>query len=242
MVHHDQAEAANTFQFVFTASRGGDRADGLQLAEVELFGENGQVLRVQNASSPGGKWRRNQDPGRAIDGDIRTKWLDSSFASTGRSTLVLRLATPMRVVGYMLYTADEPKRRDPTGWWFGSLRGHRFHLLTTMHAAKPPSMRGVRYQSTPFDATSSSAGPHKHELNETTHVGYQQLLPSWSDSSTAVVIAGQTRVLLDPRVSRSIGAAIAPLDAEVFIAVSGAAGQSAREEWRRHLSSGVFDV
>ena len=82
-------------KFVFTAVQATQRY--LQLQEVELRDAAGGLLPVQSAENPGGVSPNAQTPSRAIDGDTSSKaskWLDSSMADSGISTLILHLARP----------------------------------------------------------------------------------------------------------------------------------------------------
>ena len=105
-------------KFVFTAVQATQRY--LQLQEVELRDAAGGLLPVQSAENPGGVSPNAQTPSRAIDGDTSSKaskWLDSSMADSGSSTLILHLARPQLVARYDLWTAnDNPRKRDPTSW------------------------------------------------------------------------------------------------------------------------------
>ena len=89
-------------------------ANSVQIAELELL-NGGQPLDLSEATatatnndSPSG-----EEPDKAIDGDITTKWL--SFNKTG-STLQVDLGEPRAFDTYRWATANDHPERDPIGW------------------------------------------------------------------------------------------------------------------------------
>ena len=125
---HGALPSAARYRFTFTDIRG-PSADGIALAEVQLFGE-GPVFsphygaeplafkRYTPASNPGGGYPSGQGPSNVADGDTSTKWLDLNMITNGNSLLELELAYPQAVGNYNLISASDAQKRDPISWTF----------------------------------------------------------------------------------------------------------------------------
>ena len=155
-------------KFVFTAVQATQRY--LQLQEVELRDAAGGLLPVQSAENPGGVSPNAQTPSRAIDGDTSSKaskWLDSSMADSGSSTLILHLARPQLVARYDLWTAnDNPRKRDPTSWqvFLQATPDGPWTLADNRTGLQPPLERHAPYggfalQATPLPLRSLTPSP-----------------------------------------------------------------------------------
>ena len=155
------------YAFLFTRARGGLEVNGLQLAEVTLYGVGGEPLSVLRASNPGGvpgTWWESASA--VIDGSLASKWLDTNFSfstssvgaanqSTLRraarsdhaaeSFLLLTLASATPVVSYDLFTASQNPTRDPTEWSFGAKHGDTFEPLHRVTSFRPPFARQSSY-------------------------------------------------------------------------------------------------
>ena len=112
------------FQFTDVRSRGG--LDAVQLAEVYLYGANGENLTVVMASNPGGDQSLNagQTADKVVDGNDDNRWLDRSILlSNGQccdsATLQLTLAEAAPVSSYRFVAAKSTEKRDPISWRFG---------------------------------------------------------------------------------------------------------------------------
>ncbi|KAL1499234.1 hypothetical protein AB1Y20_013739 [Prymnesium parvum] len=134
--------AGTRYQFIFSSNRG-PSTSVLALAEVLLFGLDGQRVPVSEALNPGGGVASSsQLAGAVIDGWNGSKWLDTNFS--GASVLQLILSSAQPVVQYELITSPgdtgAERRRDPTGWAFGILGSDdRFYVLSNVSGVAPPS-------------------------------------------------------------------------------------------------------
>lgn len=139
--------ASRQYRFIFTALRPfrSQPADGIQLAEVVLYGPQLAVLPIANVANPAGSQpSEGQSAGRVADGELSTKWMDAHFgseasvesydgdtdgvavgdsdgvtrtrATSGASQLVLELDAPHEVTAYELFTGNDNPKRDPTSW------------------------------------------------------------------------------------------------------------------------------
>lgn len=128
-------DTSTMFRFVFTETRGcaicgGWGGVGVQLAEVFLFGLDGQKLQPLAASNPGRyaaveQYQNTmQSAAMAIDGNNGTKFLDLSLEpGSGRSaTLQLELPNLTIVGSYTFRKAWDTPGRDPTAWRFERLK------------------------------------------------------------------------------------------------------------------------
>ena len=80
-----------SLKFLFTGLRS-PLADGLQLAEVNLYSTGSAVVRVRTAENPGGLTSsRYQQAQYVVDGLLTTKWYDAGIARTNRSMLILHM-------------------------------------------------------------------------------------------------------------------------------------------------------
>ena len=149
------------YALTFYSARGGIQMEELQLAEVALYGLDGQPLVVLEASNPGGVSPQEWEGADAvIDGDLQTKWVDSNFArSTSlniyakQSRLELVLWAPTTVAKYDVFSANTPRDRDPTSWVFTVVRDsvgleegeEPDQVLHSVEDFQPPWERRVSY-------------------------------------------------------------------------------------------------
>ena len=121
----------------------------VSLAEVILYGADGEPLPVVQALNPGGIAPFDRQQASAVvDGWNASKWLDQNFFNVSRLTLVL--AAAQQVVQYDLVTSpgdnNANRQRDPTAWDFGILRAdNTFEVLSTVSGVTPPFARIARY-------------------------------------------------------------------------------------------------
>ena len=109
-----------TFRFVrFTTTETRDpNTPEVQLSEFELFLQE-ERLQAVAASNPGGAFFDFEDPDKATDQDLGTKWLDY-----GKGVLILDYGFPVTFDAYRMASANDADGRDPVAWDLeGSLDG-----------------------------------------------------------------------------------------------------------------------
>lgn len=100
------------YRFRQTRLRDDLGANAIQLSELSLF----RLGVRQNASAvlnPGGNNSTNEEPFRADDVDVNTKWLDFN-----RGSLVYDYGLPVEIDAYDFTTADDEIGWDPVRWFF----------------------------------------------------------------------------------------------------------------------------
>ena len=115
----------DAYQIVFTGIKGGTVAESpqlIQLAEIELYTAENQLVTITSAENPGGTNPSSEGPDKLIDGLAGTKWLDEAVEQPDgslSSTVILRLQDEVRVASYKFTVASDNDRREPTSWQFG---------------------------------------------------------------------------------------------------------------------------
>ena len=171
--HRRRHHRSDTYLVLITEARG-PAEDGVQLSEVKLYGEDGEVVPIIDVTNPGGTNPNGRTPSKLIDGDNTTKWFDAwtgtnalgleyiartcpaVYATDGPcSRIVFSLAQPTRIVRYEMLTANDVVKRDPVAWKFGILRGYdpaagddtaaTFELLSQVDTDAPPDGRFSSY-------------------------------------------------------------------------------------------------
>ena len=150
------AAAGATYQIVFTAVRSGNiGGPGVQLSEVRLFGADGALLHVVEATNPGGTNPQGQGAANVIDG-LESKWLD-----LGLPPATLQLTLPMGsppVASYSFVTANDNVNRDPTAWTFGvRYPGSGSFQQLSQVVDQGVVQRGATYG--PFDPNAAASPP-----------------------------------------------------------------------------------
>src|SRR3990167_4800496 len=77
----------------------------VQLSKVSCFDESGDLIQFQSAKNPNGRNPRNEEPSKAIDGEIATKWLD--YGESRPYVLILEASNPFNLCHYELTTAND---------------------------------------------------------------------------------------------------------------------------------------
>jgi Ca2+-binding RTX toxin-like protein len=93
-----------------TKLRNDATANSVQVSELQLFYQ-GQALTGATVSNPGGSNPQNEEPFRAVDGDLTSKWLDFN-----KGPLVLDFGTELVADSYRFATANDHAERDPVRW------------------------------------------------------------------------------------------------------------------------------
>lgn len=116
-----------TFEFTFSAARGGTPTPGIQLADVIFRDESGAVITpVAARGGPDAAHAYPQQSAEsAIDNDASTKWHDTSFAAQGSASLAIDMPPGKcghpALCSYQLRTANDHPEWDPTSW---TLKSH----------------------------------------------------------------------------------------------------------------------
>lgn len=112
------------FRFRQTQLRDDLGANGVQISELSLF-TLGLRENPSAVINPGGNNPVGEEPIRADDADVNTKWLDFN-----RGALVYDYGLPVEIDAYSFTTADDEIGRDPVRWYFeGSLDGVVWEVL-----------------------------------------------------------------------------------------------------------------
>lgn len=100
----------------------GPAACEVQASEFNFY-VNGELLRpldgIRMVSNEDGINPSNEGPGKLVDGNVNTKWLDLYIAfgtSLKGSTLLFDFSGEYNINGYNWYTANDFAGRDPTDW------------------------------------------------------------------------------------------------------------------------------
>ena len=75
----------------------------IQLAEIELYTAENQLVTISSAENPGGSNPSSEGPDKLIDGLTGTKWLDEAVEQSDgslSSTVILRLQDEVRVASW----------------------------------------------------------------------------------------------------------------------------------------------
>eukprot|EP00965_Chrysotila_dentata_P198069 6178575-Pleurochrysis_carterae.AAC.4 len=132
------------------------------LGEVKLLTARG-TARVQSALNPSGRNPAFEGADRAVDGDVRSKWLDANFSSSYESELLLVLneAETLPVTAYELFTASDGSQRDPSSWTLSYQRAGQSEwvLLHAVNGLLPPLDRSAAYTPTPFLVVQTPSSP-----------------------------------------------------------------------------------
>ena len=143
---------SSSYRFTFTGIRGADEKAELQLAELNLYDQNGKsiLLPGTRASNPlGHVINPRQMAAMAIDRNFDTKWLDGGFRANGHvSVLELVLPSMQRVASYNLWTANDVMHRDPASWLFEMRLADGEWAIIDEQSILPPAERLAPYQDT----------------------------------------------------------------------------------------------
>ena len=90
--------------------RDNEAANSIQLAEFSFIAA-GVPLSVATATNPGGDNPNNEIPGKVIDGDSGSKWLDLN-----KGGLIFDFGVTRSFDSYHLTTAGDATERDPVRW------------------------------------------------------------------------------------------------------------------------------
>lgn len=134
------------YQITFTKLR--ESTPAIQLAEIELFDDTDVKLVPTSLDNVGGILKSSESPSKLFDGDTGTKWLDSNFASNGKSVLELTLPEGKPVTSYRFTTANDAKKRDPINWTIRKRNkcGH-WEIVAGVEDSRPPTARKTHYSS-----------------------------------------------------------------------------------------------
>ena len=146
------------YKLVITDVREPNRADGVSLSEVQLYGTSGQLLPVTLAVNVDGTTPRGQEAKYVADVNLMSEWLDLGWAANEqRSELVLTLGSYDDVAAYELFTSVTPQpKRDPTSWSLYFAQRHE--TQPWRYNWVPISVKIA--QTPPYDrATSITGGP-----------------------------------------------------------------------------------
>ncbi|CAE7492214.1 unnamed protein product [Symbiodinium sp. CCMP2456] len=111
------------FFLEITAVRNGDQVQVSEIqfwdvrsppAELDLVALGAQAWSWGQGSSPSG-----EEPGKAVDGDVSTQWLESSIHVSGG--LHIRLSNPVSLSSWTWVTSSNFVERDPVQWNFYGL-------------------------------------------------------------------------------------------------------------------------
>jgi YVTN family beta-propeller protein len=112
------------YRFRPTKLRDDPTANSIQLAELSLFAGGVRQLATA-ATNPGGSNPAGEEPIRANDANVNTKWLDFN-----RGSLVYDFGDNIEIDAYTLTTANDAPERDPVRWYFeGSVDGIVWEVL-----------------------------------------------------------------------------------------------------------------
>jgi len=103
---------ARYYRLLIDKVRDGAAANSVQLSEFRLFDINGNTLSA-TYSSTGGNSPSGEDPTKAGDGLLTTKWLDFNETS---AILNITFASNTAIAGYRWATANDATERDPVSW------------------------------------------------------------------------------------------------------------------------------
>lgn len=108
-----QAKASTFSYFRFTPTElRGSSANAIQLSKIRLAnGESQLDLSTATVTNPGGDSPSREEPPKAIDGDITTKWLDFN-----KGGLVLVFPVAVSADRFSFTTGDDFADRDPVSW------------------------------------------------------------------------------------------------------------------------------
>ena len=96
----------------------------VQLSEFQLFNGSTQVTGA-TATNPGGSNPSAEQPPKAVDGSVDTKWLDFN-----KLPLVLTYSSAVTIDNYRWATANDTPQRDPIRWTLeGSANGTAWTLI-----------------------------------------------------------------------------------------------------------------
>ena len=96
------------FKFNLIVVHKDNKANSVQMGELELRGDDNNKLLGAVASNPGGDNPNGEKPSHAIDRDDSTKWLDFK-----KGDLVLSFKTPQTVKDYRWRSANDHNECDP---------------------------------------------------------------------------------------------------------------------------------
>ena len=124
------------FRFTPTQLRGGSSADSVQISEFQMLLETVPLSAV-SATNPGGNSPGGENPSKAIDGSLNTKWLDFN-----KVALVLDYGVPVTATAYRFATANDSTDRDPVSWRLeGSQEGNSWALVDERSNPTVPTNR-----------------------------------------------------------------------------------------------------
>lgn len=91
-------------------------------------------------SNPSGTWPVGEEPSRATDKQLGTKWLDFNFEKNGnKSILQIDLPSPISYNTYRWATANDWDARDPISWkLYGSTDKNNWILLSEVNDYQTP--------------------------------------------------------------------------------------------------------
>lgn len=180
----------------------------IQLAEFTFFHEGEDLLETRRALADPDAMPVLSGPEPLdfhprtdlIDGDIGTKWFDNAQPF---QPIVFNFGDPVRIDGYMLWTAGDLPGRDPVSWTLeGSNDGINWELLDSVANNPTPTEREVRYMETgQFDVVREEQGV---EINNFI-----------ADGSATPIVANGSSVTLSWNVSFAASVSIAPGVGEV---------------------------
>ena len=141
----------------FCVNRTKRPANSTQMSEIELLDAAGKAIPSGNFKlgfddrGGNGNFGYGETPGKAIDGNLGTKWLDfraAYDASASRRSAVwleFKFAKPVKLSGYRWYTANDYEERDPRDWRFlGSNDGVNWVVIDRVNNFKATSERNKR--------------------------------------------------------------------------------------------------
>ena len=157
------APPGEVFMFNFSAVRG-PANDTLQLAEIELYDANDNLISVTRTvakTTPGAVTK--QSPTAVVDG-TDVKWVDAGF--TGTSMVGMMVPAGSELSYYKFKTGNDQAPRDPISWkvfkldLFGNIgEGANFTLLQTVTNYDPPTERNAYYPTFYMSAPPSPPSP-----------------------------------------------------------------------------------
>lgn len=145
--------SAQEYRFVFTKIDGRHaNYDAVALSDIELLGWGGEDVHISRIENPGGTFPRVvENADRAIDDDLTTKWIDTSFTdptpTANTSILQFHLFNPNEVIlGYRFFTANDAPHRDPVSWQFEKRTSdNKWTIVHSVSDFLPPMRRSTSY-------------------------------------------------------------------------------------------------
>ncbi|MEZ4330284.1 MAG: NPCBM/NEW2 domain-containing protein [Myxococcota bacterium] len=122
------------YRFRPTQLRNDAAANSIQIAELALFQADVRQHPVA-ITNPGGNNPVGEEPVRADDEDVATKWLDFN-----RGAIVYDYGVPVEIDAYTITTANDAPDRDPVRWALeGSIDGSTWEVLDDQTGADYPT-------------------------------------------------------------------------------------------------------